>query len=809
MKNAISVSLVLTVALTIPVGVRAAVGSAQVCSVGATCTIGEFLYDDTYVPVTTGTCTITSRYPDGTVYLNSEAMTGASDGWYQYSFTTPSTTGLYRTQVCCTVGSDYMCLDKGFEASSTTSLTSSEIASAVWGYSTRTMTGFGDLVSDIWSNSSRTLSSFGTMAQDVWNHNPRALTTSGTEASSTDISAIKKTVDANRLLLEKLVNKPIIQNFIEEEKPDLGAQIGQTRNLTDQMNVDVQYVVSEYGLLMLKWDSLTADEVTASLDAMAQKLDKEGVLGQAEALKKIWNWNQTDDVYDQTLAVSDAIAKIEKTFKGSGGWKAAYSEAKVGLRTAERLEKMVSGPLASRVSEVEKQALALDASLGEIDKTLAEWRPEKSVAMQEKIEKLGSTVLALNKLPKGQVALAVNPKTDSVEKRLKNRLLSMRGLIDSNKMYLAKGSTDVFKNTWLEEGSVVFKSLVTNPSTLIRQDVAIKYYLPPEVKKEDVLDTDEGLSVSYDSEKNQYFVEGTFSLKPGESRTVSVHVTDIWVISDTELNSMRKQTDELVRPLEKTAYFAQGVTLKSDIDVALDKIEVAQKTAVTPDQKIRAWRESQLEMGGVKIKMEKLKEVVVSVSSSRNLLGFVGGTQALAVWGIIIILVAGFVFLAIYMRTISRGTNVVRVIEEPEPVDRVVRKNPRNGGGSKWKVAFVIFVSSMLSSGSSVFVMKMMEPVVKPVAPVVAEVKGVQAEAVGGPEIVRLVVDNGAKINLRAEPSLTSKIITKLTKTEELIRTEVDGRWSKLEWEDGKTGWVSSEFIEEGVVKVVDSHGER
>jgi hypothetical protein len=146
---------------------------------GDTAIIGEFVYDDEYTPVTSATCTVTSRYPDGSLYLNSQAMTGAADGWYAYSFTTPSTAGQYRTQVCCTVGTDYMCLDKAFEAvaaSSSSAPTASEVAAEVWSYSGRTLTGFGSLVSDIWGHSARALTGFGTLAQDIWNHNPRTTT---------------------------------------------------------------------------------------------------------------------------------------------------------------------------------------------------------------------------------------------------------------------------------------------------------------------------------------------------------------------------------------------------------------------------------------------------------------------------------------------------------------------------------------------------------------------------------------------------------------------------------------------------------
>jgi hypothetical protein len=48
-----------------------------------------------------------------------------------------------------------------------TTLSSRATAADVWGYSSRTLTGFGTLVSDIWSHSSRTLTSFGTLVNDV------------------------------------------------------------------------------------------------------------------------------------------------------------------------------------------------------------------------------------------------------------------------------------------------------------------------------------------------------------------------------------------------------------------------------------------------------------------------------------------------------------------------------------------------------------------------------------------------------------------------------------------------------------------
>lgn len=60
-------------------------------------------------------------------------------------------------------------------------LTSDErtsIGTAVWGSTTRTLSGFGTLVADIWANATRTLtsSSGGATAQQVWEYATRALT---------------------------------------------------------------------------------------------------------------------------------------------------------------------------------------------------------------------------------------------------------------------------------------------------------------------------------------------------------------------------------------------------------------------------------------------------------------------------------------------------------------------------------------------------------------------------------------------------------------------------------------------------------
>ena len=731
-------------ALISATGVGAAAGSIQSCTVSSTCTVGEFVYDDEYVPVTGGTCTITARDPSGSIYIDPTAMTYTSDGWFSYQFTAPTTTGYYRAQVCCTIGTEYMCLDKSWEvvAAAASVPSAGDIASAVWGYSSRTMSGFG------------------TLAADVWNRIPRTLTAGSVE--SADLTKIKQTGDANRLLLERLVNKPIIQNFIEEDIPEVGTKIEETRTVANQLFMSGQFVVSKTGVVSLKWGQLTDSELSKSMVEIGKTLGEETdsvatntMFGQLASLKAAWGWKELDIAYDQAKAVKQAMA--DRRFSG----------VKSLTSFAAALEKAV-GSVVARVDEVEKLAAVLEEKQIEADKMLA------GGATQTRVDQLVKAVLAVNRLPKVERALAPSFAADTSEKRLKNRVLAVRGLIGANKKFLAKGMTGSVDYTWLEVGSIVFKSLVTNPSLLISQTVELKYYLPEEIKKEDILQTDAGLEVKFDAEKNQYYVEGQYLLKPGESRTLAVRTTDIWIISQEMVDSVRKQAVELARPLEKTAYFAQSITLKSDIDVALDKVLALQKTAVTPEQKIRAYREAQIEMNGAADKMDKLKDLVTQASASTNLFGFVGGSQTMAVWGLIIILVAGFVFLAIYMRTLNGGGGEVKM-EEP--------KVYRTGQG---KMAIAVLVGVLTAGMTGMVSWK----VNSGPAPMVL--------GVGGPDIVRVIVPTGGTVNVLLSTSVKSGVVARLNMSTEAIRLAQDAKWVQVAAEDQSwQGWVAREFVVE------------
>jgi hypothetical protein len=827
--------------------VKASAGSSRSCTLNSTCTVGEFLYDDNYSPINIeDICTLTTRDPDGTLLHDNQSMALSpnDDGWYSYSFTAPATTGYYRASVCCTVGSEHLCIDKSFEVTAANEgATSSEIASAVWLYSDRTLSGFGNMAFDVWNYSGRSLTTFGSLVTNIWDSASRTLT--GTQATKIenigtdtgDLTEIKKKVNENRLLLEKLVNEPIIQNFIEEDEPDISKKLDETKVVTGQLYINDQYVESKVAQLVSKWRVTSASEM---LDVL---MDVEGVLGESgdsdshdtvfgavNWLSSNWNWRQISDINDQTVSISRSITRSKDILATSGKNQAVYQELN-GLSAkfdsmngviGQSTDKATDVTLHSKIKETQNIAQVLDDRQSEVEKMLTGFNGEdKSLSVN--IDQIKKKIFAVNKVPKAQMVLVSNDKDVPISKLLKNKLLGLRAVVIANKKLLAKGTQNPLANTWLEEGSIVFKSLITNPSTLISQDVPLKYYLPAEVREEDILEIDSGLTKGYDAEKNQYFVEGKFTLKPGETKTLSVRVEDIWVITEAEVESLRKQSEELVKPLEKTSFYAQGVTFKTDIAVSLDKIVVLQKAAITPEQQIRAYREASLELTKVTEVMGELQALVTQSGNTGTLLGFVGGAQTLAVWGLIIIMSAGFVFLALYMKVIA-GSHKGKPREKSGKKDSekpIATTNGYSKSGSLVKIAFSMFVVAIISALlSGLFVKHTLVKDTHSDTPALSENKDEPQEEVmsaedekvsdgsGGQDIVKIVGVSGSRVIVYSAPNEDSEVVTNITTEKEAVKVEEDDDWVRIAFDlEGVIleGWVKADNV---VTKEVETTGE-
>ncbi|OGE44326.1 hypothetical protein A3A45_03860 [Candidatus Daviesbacteria bacterium RIFCSPLOWO2_01_FULL_36_8] len=808
--KAILAIILLVAALVFPKNIWAASGNVQICQPSSSCTIGEFLYDDSYTPITDADCRITSRYPDGSSFLASVAMTSAAqaDGWYSHEFTAPTTLGLYRTEVKCTTSGETLALDKSFEVQTAAStLDSDDVASAVWGYSGRSLTSFGTLIADIWNNATRTLTGVGlssgqlatqsdvtsteddvkTKISDLETKVDKIQTTSTT--TTTNVTNVNNVTNQIQNTLEQIINKPTLEQIIDSTTTtiELQTKINETKKITSQINTKLQYIKNKHAL--------------KNTDKAKILTETENVLGSiasnASSIEDAWGWPE-----------ASALTKGAKSSSTS-------SSMEKLLALNKKIEK--------KVKDIELLASSFDSKSSQIDNILLSWDKKNIEDLKKQINSVSKDVASLNKLPKANTIILASVGKNSTERDVKNKALGLKGIIGANKILLSQKWENPLSNTWLELGSIVFKTLITNPSTRISQTVPLKYYLPVEVKKENIVLVDDELSVKFDAEQNKYFVSGEFTLAPGATKTVSVTIDDaVFTISEEQVNSIRKQAEQLSEPLKSTSYFAQGVTLKSDIDVSLDKIVILQKSAITPDEKIRAYREAQIELEAAKDKTDRLKELAASAGSVGTLFGFVGGTQALAVWGLIIIMAAGFVFIVLYMRALRFNEQGVAGVVSSSTLkkDDVLKESAPHHTGYKRHIKFAVILISVGILASFATTLVLVRPANKQtqekqvtLTKDSTEVLGATEKEVSLSEKVKILVPDKSFLNILSEPSLDSSVAGILEATSEGFKVSSQNEWVKVKVAiDGKDieGWVNLDFIEkeETAAAVVESKTE-
>lgn len=695
----------------------------QRCKSGNVCVIGEFLYDDEYNPIATASCTLTSRYPDGNVFLNSVAMSVETDGWYYYLVdTNGKPEGLYRSQMCCTVSPDYLCLDKSFYIGPSY-MTASEAASAVWNAKTSTYSGEGTFgknlqnpvltAADIWSYTNRTLSSFGTLVADIWNYTSRTLTNFGTLIADIWGFGTRTLTSENLDSGKKLVTEEKLEEKVKQ----------------------------------------ATESATASIKGQANK-----------------------DLTQLSSEVATAVAKIDN----------------------------------------------LQISINQV---LNKWGSYSASDIYDKVKDLSSQISAINTVPGTETITSLLNVNIEKTKEIMNKLLALEVVLDINRSLLEGLTNEPIVKTWIEEASIVFKTLAFNPSHLEKKRVEIKHYLPQEFKKEHLIKIDKELEIIFDPAEDRYYFYGEVELNPRQSKIFTVEVEDIWVISREEIESLRNQAKQLFEPLKNTSFYAQGAVLKSDIDAGLDRAWQIGLSAYTPEARIKAYREAAIELAAVRQKISDLKTLLAQAASNRSLLGFIGGVSATAVWAIVLIFIIGATILFYYLKQIRKDEK----IKEPSPaVASSVKKHPFISNRLKPLLLFFLFFSGffvglliafnsqnqMLMAKKSVEKLRL-TPYLSPSpkrevtfllpspSPTIdlPQVLGTTRSTQLNKEVL-ITVPLGSYLNLREQPDFKGKIIGRIKSSIKAQKiADVEG-WKKIsvflpEEKKEVVGWVAAEFVKE------------
>ena len=587
----------------------------QQCAQNSSCSIGEFLYDDNYSPISVGTsCTLTSRYPNGNVLVNSENMTGTADGFYSYNVGTSGlVNGIYRGQMCCNTAGENICLDKTFEVAATVST----------------------LVSDIWASPNRSLTDFGSLVSNIWT-SPSSIGTS-IAVLSAQISA----VDTKIVTIDSKV---------------------------DSLSTSISTIQSNTTNILNKWSTFSVTDIIAYIDTLETQLgtnsqicSDNSVFGHIACLSDKWGSESASTIFTAANNAYSTSVSLRSELNFAGKSTTAYDEIITLKNYIDTLESSIgsSSDLSSsttifgRIKQVSEAVANIDNSTLDLNDLLAKWGTYTATDIYDKITTISTQVSAINSVSNIDNITNNNITQTTDLSVLQNQVLAMRAILDVNRILLEKIDNKPIIKSWLENGSIIFKTLITNPSNVVTQDVPFSYFLSPEVKQSDIIKKSENLEIKYDTSKAILFAEGNFKLKPKETIIVEIEVNDIWSVPQSKIDTLRRQASELFVPLKNTAYFAQGVTLHSDIQASLDRIMEIQKSSKLPEDKIKDYRTAQIELESVTKKIDSLKEILTQSGSIGTLSGFIGGVQTVGVWGIIVVLVVGFVLLAIYIKSIN------------------------------------------------------------------------------------------------------------------------------------------------------------
>lgn len=432
-------------------------------------------------------------------------------------------------------------------------------------------------------------------------------------------------------------------NSVDEKIDTVDSNVDGIRTSVENASINVAAIQTVTNNILGKWGDYSAADIVGYVDALenyvgdpADGSDKDTLFGKISSVKETAGSGGTvDQIYAQVQTTHDKLLDIQADLGFNGKSTSAYDEI-LAVKTY--------------VDTVENNMLSLDSKTSNISSSVSSVSSDlKDVTDQ--IGRVSSDSLAQN--------LEVK-KTDI--DYLKNKIVELKAVADINRQLLEKTVNQPVVKVLMEWGSVVIKFIIVNPADSTDQKIPFKAFLPKEVKQEYIMDLG-GLSLNYDATTEQYYVTTDIALKSGESVTRSVEIKDIWIISQDEIDSTKKQAEEMAAGLNNTSYNAQAITLKTDINTRLDKIVRKQKDSnATPQDHILAYRENQEELKAVNENMKGIKDLVLNSGTGKNLLASIGGIQTFATWGIVLVLIfgmgaLGFFYYALWRKRIlsSRG----------------------------------------------------------------------------------------------------------------------------------------------------------
>lgn len=165
-------------------------------------------------------------------------------------------------------------------------------------------------------------------------------------------------------------------------------------------------------------------------------------------------------------------------------------------------------------------------------------------------------------------------KADSVEKRIDAFRAYSKELkrIENNALavdYWRSDPSEV-KQDKIVHFNIEVENPLDKPSTYKH-----KYYLPSEIKPEDLVEFD-GFEVRYDQAKKQAFLFKEEELQPKEKKKYTIGIKDVWFIPQKDIEYLNQRTEYAYDFLKDSKYASSAKTLYDDIKRLLKSIDDSQ-----------------------------------------------------------------------------------------------------------------------------------------------------------------------------------------------------------------------------------------
>ena len=244
---------------------------------------------------------------------------------------------------------------------------------------------------------------------------------------------------------------------------------------------------------------------------------------------------------------------------------------------------------------------------------------ENEKLFSEKLEKQIEQILAEQEVKKGDLNKRVNSYRAGLEQLedMKAKLISADDFAQEADRYV-----EIIKNDKRIRYVLEAKN---DEKEGLPKEVEITQYLPEGIRPEQLLDG-QGFDVIYDPNIKRYYVTNKVSLKPGESKTFSLVILDIWYISDSRLDQYQKKAEKLGFDLSKTSYSKPAAFNVAEVKRLVAEIKESQVKAVQPDDKVATYA---VNLGRIKTiqekidQLKKMKEEDVASVKSKSIMNVV------------------------------------------------------------------------------------------------------------------------------------------------------------------------------------------